>query len=264
MIRRIIFSVNPGRCGTLYLYNAFTAFTDVLSAQEHRPTFVGVQGKAQHNRRYAKKWLKSEMIPWIGGDSAGKTIYLKTSHVFGHGFVEPMIDTGVPFEVLFIHRDIREVSLSMWRMGYIPVRWFRTDDYFLRPECRYNVLRVKPSVYKSWSDYQFCYWHTLEMAGRAVKYKRIFAELEIPYYETTYPDFTSKEGLLKLSAEMRLGYFDEQTYQEVDKKGKINATYLGVRNRTFAEIDDHEQAVRKTVSEHLEELGGLHIHGGAV
>lgn len=236
----------------------------MLSAQEHKPDFVRVQGKAQHNERIAKEYLKNELIPWTQGDSAGKTIYLKMSHMFGHGFVEPLIELKVPFEALFVYRDTREVALSMWRMGYVPVRWFRTDDYFLRPECKYNVYRIEPKIYTGWSDYQLCYWHTLEMEGRARKYKQMFSDRDILYYETTYPDFVDIDNFLHLAHKMNLGEIDAARYEEVQKKGKINATYSGVRDRTFAEIDSHEQAVREAISEHTKKLGGLHVYGGAV
>jgi hypothetical protein len=135
--RRLIFSLNPGRCGTAYLWKAFETVPGVLGGHEPRPNFVDVMRAAQDDPGAARRWLEEVKLPYIRSLDCGvgyNAVYVETSHLFVQGFVEPMLDLGVVPDVIVIDRPVREVALSMWRRKEIPGRTWLGLRYRLKPD----------------------------------------------------------------------------------------------------------------------------------
>ncbi len=163
---RLIFSLNPGRCGTHWLAKAFATVPGVHSEHEDPPTFVEVMNAVQGRPDEARRWLTNVALSYIR--SLDCAVYSKMSHLFVQGFVEPMLSLGVVPDVVVIHRPAREVALSMWRLGETPGRTGLGLRYRLSPDDPGMLLSVED--YSAWSDYKLCLWHYWEVQLRIQKY----------------------------------------------------------------------------------------------
>jgi hypothetical protein len=163
-VSHIILSLNPGRCGTAYLWHAFSTVPGVRGGHEPFPDFVDVMRAAQDDPGIARKWLEEVKLPYIQSYS----VYVETSHLFIQGFVEPMLDLGVVPDVIVIDRPVREVALSMWRRKEIPGRTKLGLRYRLKPDDPNVLLPVQN--YSSWLNYKCCVWHVWEIRLRVQKY----------------------------------------------------------------------------------------------
>jgi len=93
-------------------------------------------------------------------------VYAETSHLFGKGFVKPLLDLGVVPDVIVLDRVNRDVALSYWRRGTIPAKTLMGQRYLLHPEqAEYCPL----PRWWTFTDYQLCYWYTREMERRMVE-----------------------------------------------------------------------------------------------
>lgn len=158
---RLIFCLTPGRSGTRYLAAWLDAIPGVHAAHEPKPDFVEVARAARRDPTEAARFWRCEKLPYIA--SLDCDTYVETSHLFGKGFVKPLLDMGVVPDVIVLRRNARDVALSRWRRGSIPARTPNGQRYLLHPE------RAEHCPLPRWwamTDYQLCYWYTLEMEAR--------------------------------------------------------------------------------------------------
>lgn len=155
--KRLIFCLSPGRCGTRYLAEMLKLCPGVHVEHEGRPDFVDIARYSRQDRERAKRWWVEKKLPAI--EATEGDIYVETSHLFGKGPCEALIELGVPFDVIVLTRDPRDVALSLWQRGSIPGRTPRGIAYLLHPaEPSYNALEG----WRGLNDYQLCYWYATE------------------------------------------------------------------------------------------------------
>ncbi len=86
------------------------------------------------------------------------------------GFFGPLIDLGIIPSLIMLRRDRRAVASSMHALGTIPGRTWSGLKWYLSPE---DSTMFSLRNWRNLSDYQLCYWHTLEVEARQRDYGRI-------------------------------------------------------------------------------------------
>lgn len=158
---RLIFCLSPGRCGTKYLAALLRTIPGVYSVHEAQPDFVDWARAARRDPKEAWRFWHCEKLPFIR--SVGYEVYAETSHLFGKGFVRPLLDLGIVPDVIVLSRAKRDVALSYWRRGSIPAKTLMGQRYLLHPEqAEYCPL----PRWWTFTDYQLCYWYTREVDQR--------------------------------------------------------------------------------------------------
>lgn len=164
--KRLVFCVTSGRSGSAWLAQALSCLAAVDARHEPDPNFVWAMRPAQRWPALAASFWRAAKLPAIA--ASPKPIYAETSHLFGKGFVEPLLALGLVPDLVLLRREARKVALSYLRLGGVPARSRGGWRFHLHPGDR--VLLPLPE-WRDLSDYQLLYWSVLEMEER----QRVFA-----------------------------------------------------------------------------------------
>lgn len=197
--KRLIFTVTTGRSGTAYLSSIFGYARNAHSYHEPTPEYVKVLREAQNDKNRARRFIVEEKVPAIAGDSA--PIYIETSHLVCKGFLESWLDIGIVPDLIIHRRSVRDVSLSLFKMGTIPGRSDKGLKFYLSPADP-NV--VKLAAWEHCHDYQLCFWYCLEIEKRARGYKLLFNQHGARIAETTLAELKTFTGLEKCFSDLAL------------------------------------------------------------
>lgn len=249
--KRLIFTVTTGRSGTAYLTNVFNYMKGVHAYHEPDPQYVKVLRQVQADPDYAYRFWLAEKLPEIAGDSAG--IYVETSHLTCKGFIEPLLELGIVPDLVIHRRPMRDISLSLLKMGTIPGRTDKGLQFYLSPDDP-NVLPVHN--WQTLTDYQLCYWYCLEIERRARKYTSLYEKNGGRIVETTLEGLKTCEGLdhllsaLNLSLRfpawftrfrfLRNGQFRINESKITKKKVAVPSDLLQLEEEVHQRIDDKE------------------------
>ncbi len=188
--KRLIFTVTTGRSGTAYLTAVFNYMRDVTALHEPAPEYVEVLREAQSDRRVAENFVIERKIPAIVCEK--NPIYVETSHLICKGFLEIFLDLGLIPDLVIHRRPMRQISLSLLKMGTIPGRTEKALRFYLHPA----DLGVLPLPgWEELSDYQLCYWYCLEIERRAQNYSALFHSKGARVVETTLAGLKTSQGL---------------------------------------------------------------------
>jgi hypothetical protein len=248
---RLIFSLNPGRCGTAYLWHAFETVPGVMGGHEPRPNFVDVARAAQGNPAEARRWLEEVKLPYI--QSLDCAVYAETSHLFIQGFVEALLDLGVVPDVIVIHRPVREVALSMWRRKEIPGRTELGLRYRLKPDDPGVLLPVEN--YSAWMNYKLCVWHAWEVRLRIRKYGPMLRDAGARIVEIQTGELS--DGLPALLEELGLPGPDMEKFQPM-RYQRPSATPEGEQGLwPMEDLPTSEGEIEEMVADRIAEYAAL-------
>jgi len=223
--KKLIFSVNSGRCGSGYLARVLRWVPGIGSFHEPEPLFQSVMRQAQGDLSLARRFLVEQKLPTIAALS--QPIYLETSHLFSKGFFEPLLELGLTPHIIFLTRPPRPGALSFYQLGSIPGRNHSGLRYLIGPEDP-GVLALPG--WQKLHDYQLCYWYCLEMERRIREYESMLLALRAPHMYITLAELTTPNGFARLIAELglpplslrrRLGYLRDRSLrlnQKTDEK----------------------------------------------
>ncbi len=167
MDKNIIACLSPGRSGTELLTRLLALAENALSVHEPDPTYQHVTESIRANADETETFVRDIKLPAIQATQTPN--YIETSHLFGKGPFEAFIKLKVPFRLIILNRDPRDVAKSHWRIKAIPARSDKKQQFLLHPDLP-GVLQL-PN-WKKMSDYQLCLWYALEVERR----KPIYAE----------------------------------------------------------------------------------------
>ncbi len=159
--KTVVFAVASGRSGTQSLAKIFEIVPGVHATHEGLPAFQDVMRPALADPGLAVDFLVTRKLPAIAAVS--EDVYLETSHVFGKGFLAPLLGLGVRPRLMFLKRDPRKIATSLERIGATPLRTPGGLEHFISPADP-SFLPVSP--WADFSDYQLCYWYALETMRR--------------------------------------------------------------------------------------------------
>jgi hypothetical protein len=238
--KRLIFAVSTGRSGTGYLARVLRCVPGVAAYHEPEPRFSHVMRAALRTPAVARTFWVEAKLPRIAG--VASAIYAETSHLFGKGFVEPLLDLGIQPDLIVLARDHRPVALSLYRLHMIPARTPQGRRYLLQPDDP-GVLSLRG--WEGLHDYQLCYWYCLEMARRAEHYAAVFEKQGGAVARLSLADLVRPDGWMGLIETLRLprpGLWPRARY-ELIRRRRVNGKVRADPPPTPAHLHDMEQEV---------------------
>lgn len=178
MNKNIVMCLSPGRSGTQLLTHLLGLADDTHSVHEPQPTFQAVTEAVRTSPDETLRFVRDTKLPAIL--STPEPNYVETSHLFGKGPFEAFVELAVPFRLIILNRQPREVAKSHWRIKAIPARAKKKQQYLLRPDLD-GVLPLPG--WQKMTDYQLCYWYALEIERRKTLYAETCRTHNIPVVE---------------------------------------------------------------------------------
>ncbi|MGQ7791629.1 hypothetical protein ACUN0C_04385 [Faunimonas sp. B44] len=163
--KALVFCVTAGRSGSDTLARLLARIPEVDARHEPRPDFVLAMRPAQKQPELATEFLRKLKIPAIA--ASPKPVYAETSHLFGKGFVEPLLGLGLRPGLIMLKRDPRQIALSYLRLETVPARTSKGRRYLLDPDDR---VFLGLDRWRDLTDYQLLYWYALETEERQKAY----------------------------------------------------------------------------------------------
>lgn len=121
------------------------------------------------NPGVARLWLETEMFPEIVKKIRAPS-FIETSHLFCKGFIEPTIELGLRPNFLILCRPAADVAASLLAINCVPDR---TPDGKLVLVAPGDPGVQKTPDWKSFTDYQMCYWYAKEIERKQKNYEEI-------------------------------------------------------------------------------------------
>jgi hypothetical protein len=159
--KNIIMCLTTGRSGTNLLQKLLALTDDTCALHEPEPAFQSVLADVSRDPGVALFFVRDRKLPYIL--SRAEKNYAETSHVFGKGFFEAFIALKIPFRLIILNREPREVAKSLWRTKIIPRRTKLGREFLFDPAQR-DVF--SPKRWHMMTNYQLCYWYCLEVERR--------------------------------------------------------------------------------------------------
>jgi hypothetical protein len=244
--KQCVFTITAGRTGTNLLQKLFETFPDTLSLHEGNPNFVQVMRRTQQNPAMGAGFCAAYKIPFISGIPQSR--YVETSHLFCKGFVEPFIQQGVIPDVILLRRPPREIALSNLKLDTIPARTGLGMMFLLSPD--------DPGVlpFPQWQfshDYQLCYWYSLEIERRQLKYAAMLRELGAKVVETSLSQLLNFEHFCHLATQ--LGFkADPSDSRLAEQHSAITAQKVNEKVKSAPLISDADcERMEKEVEERI-------------
>jgi hypothetical protein len=199
--KEIIITVTTGRSGTKFLSRILSFINDIKSEHEADPAFHEVFRQYEDNNLDFEQFWRDKKIPYI--NQLPERLYSDVSHVGCKGFIEPLLKMGLRPKFIFLKRKNRDVAISLFKLKTIPLRTEAGLKYLNSPLDK-NVLRVIGGV-DDLTDYQLCYWYTLEIDRRIDKYKRIASEKSLEFISIDFNELVNNPFVLyKIQRELKL------------------------------------------------------------
>ncbi|MEA1938668.1 MAG: sulfotransferase domain-containing protein [Pseudomonadota bacterium] len=178
MNKNIIMCITTGRSGTNLLQALLGLSEDTCAVHEPEPSFTHRAVAARQDLSEAIDFVENTKLPDIM--SRPEHNYVETSHLFGKGFFEAFRELKIPFRLIILNRNPRDVAYSLWRLDTIPYRTDYGRRFLLSPDEK-GVLKL--AAWRRMSDYQLCYWYCLEMERRKSAYAAICKNDDVPVAE---------------------------------------------------------------------------------
>ncbi len=191
--KTLVFTVTPGRSGSKYLAALLSAIPGVSSHHEPKPDFASVMRRTQQDPEIAFSFLRHKKFPAIA--EYAEPVYVETSHLFCKGFFEPLLLMEIFPKLIFLRRHPTDVAWSLVERGTIPARTSSGCLYLLDPRDP-NVLPLKG--WESMTDYQLCFWYTLEIERRLLRYINYAKSFDLSYVEVHQGDLGKSETFVQL------------------------------------------------------------------
>lgn len=202
--KNIIFTITHGRTGTTMLTEIFKIFDNTLAVHEPEPNFAGALTYVKENPRYALRFLERKIKEV---NKIKEANYFETSNVFGKGFFIPLMRMGVYPSLVFLNRDFRKVSWSLFKRGSFPMRTKIGQHFSADPSFAGSLPIFQP---ESLTDYQLCFWGVLDSFWRQIRASEIYDKEGGKYIWTSVNDFKDFEKTVKVGEYLGLSIKNEE------------------------------------------------------
>jgi hypothetical protein len=183
MSKRLIFTITTGRSGTMYLGHLLSGLPNIRAEHEPEPYFHALLPQVRRDPAIARRFLQEVKLPFI--EKLPEKTYFETSHYFGKGFLEPMLELGRVPDLILFSRNARKVASSFFLIGTARKRLFgqeKARTHMLLPD-EPNFLPARN--WEEWHEYQLYYWYALETLARAEHYKKLIIACGGKVFQTT-------------------------------------------------------------------------------
>lgn len=231
MKKRIIFTLTTGRSGTALLAKLLKPLLQVHADHEPKPLFsdalVYLKTRPDFDiHEFCKMKLKA-----IQQSMDDKDIYIETCHSFGKGFIGPMREICSDIEIIILHRNPIDVTMSMYRLGDIPGRTKTGLHWYLSPKDNMSFTTLKYSIQEAYTDFQLCYWYTQEMLCRmneALEHHQVLCSIEfrelLSY--TYFRNVLNQMGITKIPRNYKKYYQSVVAYKVNEKSHRKHPLLL--------------------------------------
>ncbi len=246
--KKLIFTVTNGRSGSLMLARLFDAIDGVMGLHEPAPSFHLLMRWAQGRPDLARKFWLHEKLPAI--DRLKTPVYVETSHLLCKGFLESLLDTGLRPSLVFLTRDPRETAVSLYRLNDIPGRTNRAFKWYLSPDDpTYAVLPT--GAEDKLTDYQLCYWHSLETAARISHYQTVAANMGLPNAVLDVEDLNNFDSFVSACTKLGISMSEEsqsRLRQQIGNKANERKSEKRAMSFSDEELARQEQDVSALIT----------------
>lgn len=260
--KNVILCISAGRVGTMTLARYLSLMPDTYVAHEPNPQYRFLLREIQKRPRLASKFLLHVKVPYILLREENN--YVETSHLLCKGFFESYVALGFRPTYMFIVRDLRKIALSLLRKTAVPGRTPAGMGYLLCPN---DHVYVKLSDWKNLTDYQLCYWYTLEMQYRQYLYKEVCERYGIKYIFVKTEEFNDVGKMAELASGCQLLGKDvaEDIFLSVagevfneSQKNDLTIDFEGEEKKLMSRIEGYS-----SVDDVLQRIGKARMHGFA-
>lgn len=220
--KNIVTCFSPGRSGTELLAHLLELAENTTSFHEPDPTYQQVTESTRKHYTETEAFVRHVKLPSIL--SYPYENYVETSHLFAKGPFEAFINLKIPFRMIILNRDPRQVAKSHWRINAVPARSRKKQQFLLHPESP-NVMKLPH--WQSMTNYQLCYWYCLEIERRKPIYMEMCRANGLPVAEIHLNDLLDFDrfNLMCDELDLRLPAGAKQTHEKitsvrVNKKSK--------------------------------------------
>lgn len=197
--KNLVFCVTAGRTGTTYLQQLFALCPETTSLHEPEPSFVPVLRLAQHDPNAARMFLLEYKLPLIARTPTRH--YVETGHLFGKGFLEPLLALGIVPRIVFLRRAPQRVAASLLTRRTVPGRGKLGLKYLLHPE---DPGVVPLPGWLRLSDYQLCFWYALEIERRQRAYAVQLDDVGATWVDVTADELHDSARFLAVASALQL------------------------------------------------------------
>jgi hypothetical protein len=216
--KKLFFTVTTGRSGTGYLAHTLNKHPKITATHEPNPAFHHELRNIQNDPNRARQFWLENKIPKIL--ESNKNVYIETSHLICKGFLESLIELEIVPNLILINRNKRAVAQSMLKLNTTPGRTTLGLSYYLHPS---DDVKLPIKNWENLSDYQLCYWYTLEIAARQKYYANKFKELGSKIFILNFEYFiNSNKSIFDFVSKIELNPYHPIFWLSVLKRNKIN------------------------------------------
>lgn len=236
--------VTTGRSGTKLLAKLLALGDDVCARHEPEPALHHVLEEVKRDPAAALRFVREVKLPAI--QACPEKNYAETSHLFGKGFYEAFLKLELPFKIIILNRNPRDVARSLWRIGTVPGRTPGGRTFLLEP-LQQNVLKLRN--WERMTDYELCYWYCLEMERRKTLYAEECTKRGIAVVETSIERLKQYSSFLDFMGACGLTVSAKDTrarHAEIVAK-KVNRKIGFRRKRCILPYSFHERRVWKNL-----------------
>lgn len=186
---RIVFTITNGRSGSEYLSSLVDCVDGVVGRHEPAPYFQDLFRDAARSDWLAKEFLLTQKLPKIKEEQC--ELYIETSHLFGKGYFDAMLELGVDFGLIVLRRDAVKLAHSMYRLATIPERT-RIGRYFYLGRDDKTLTRLTK---EDPTDLDLCLWHALETEARQKAYAERAERRGLRVFDTSVEKLNQRDEL---------------------------------------------------------------------
>ncbi|MBI4694446.1 MAG: glycosyltransferase family 25 protein [Gammaproteobacteria bacterium] len=249
--KSLTFCLTTARSGTAFLASLLALADDADALHEPAPDFHHALADVRSRPEAALEFVRDRKLPKIL--ACPHRHYVETSHLFAEGFYEAFVALGIPFQLIVLNREPRRVAESNWRVEAIPGRTKDGLGFLLDP--RQDGVMKLPR-WERMSDYQLCYWYSLEMERRKARYAAERVQAGGVVVETSLEELKDWTRFRAFCARLGLQVAEEkrETHARICAV-KVNPKSKHRRKWTLVPLARQERAVWRALGSAAGDLG---------
>ncbi|MEL6365805.1 MAG: hypothetical protein AAFR11_13300 [Pseudomonadota bacterium] len=248
--RRLVFTLTNGRSGSMVLYSLFDLIENVEAAHEPDPRLDFHRPRASRDAAYARRVIDRLKLPAISEGNA--PVYVETNNLIVKAYADALEAAADKYELdlayIVLTRPARDIARSMLRLNTIPGR-SRIAKYFYNDPSEPCLLQ--PTDPDALTDYQLCYWQTLETEARQAACGVRAEAAGRRVARVALADLNAPGGFENLIDALDLPMTDEDRSRVAAFRGRTvnEKSWAGpaAARTSDAELDAAEAAVRREV-----------------
>ena len=236
--KRLVFTIATSPEDTDSLTRILSVVPNIVCHHAANPSFARMRQQLLQNEGCAYDFWLTQKLPRIA--DCASAIYIETSHLFGKGFAESLVDLGVVPDLIVLTNPIRETAVRLYQAGTIPGRTATDSIDLLTPDDD-NVMPL--FGWQHLHDYQLCYWYCLEMARRGQKYAKLCRSLGGRVVTTTMANLETLTGFRQFVMDLELPWLSLQDWLRFAWLKQQKRRPPQVPESLLAQVDQLEQEV---------------------